>query len=108
MNNREKAKLALKHRLYSQPTWCMIDDLRECVKYPDDFTIELAFKGDKPVGVAILDKRCKMLQVFTRKAERGHGIGSALVRKVKVEGSWGSAESPSNGRIFEYNGVEAR
>ena len=97
--------LARKFRLYSQPDWCLIDNLR----YPEDLKcIALAFVGDTPIGVAIHEDRYPRIQVFVRKALRNNGVGSELVNAVKTEESYGMSDSPSEGRIFEYNGIRVQ
>lgn len=97
--------LARKFRLYSQPGWCLIDELR----YPKGLKcIALAFVGDTPIGVVISKLKCPQMQVFVRKAFRGNGVGSELVNAVKTEKSYGMSNSPSGGRIFEYNGIHVQ
>ena len=109
MDNVEKAKLALRHRLYAQPHWCLIDSLKECVKTGGKhFDISLSIVDDKPVSIALLDNRDKMVQVFTRVKYRGQGLGSENLNKVKKRDIFGSIRSPSKGRIFVNNGIGVR
>lgn len=101
----ENAKIALKHRLYSQPTWSMIDILRSAVE-KDSARVILHYDENKiPIGCAVRVHDNHMIHVFVRKKHRGKGIGTMLVNKLKTKKCWGSKDSPSNGRIFKYNGI---
>lgn len=102
--NIDNAKLALKHRLYSRPDWQLKSEL-ECIAQTGESTCTLFFKDDKPVGCAIREVTSKLVMVFVRKAYRKQGIGSLLVKRIKVDGCWGASSSPSEGKIFKYNGV---
>lgn len=104
----ENAKIALKYRLYSQPTYQLIDALRETIE-EDSWKVVLHYdECGTPVGCAVRNKRTHMIQVFVRKACRGKGIGSILVNQLKTKKSWGSRSSISDGKIFYYNGIRVR
>ena len=102
--NIENAKLALKHRLYSRPDWLLKGAL-ECITQTGESTCTLYYKEGVPVGCAIREVTGNLIMVFVRKAYRKQGIGSLLVKRVKTKNSWGDSNSPSNGRIFRYNGI---
>lgn len=102
--NIANAKLALKHRLYSRPDWELKPEL-ECIAQTGESTCTLYYKDGVPVGCAIREHTSNLIMVFVRKAYRGKGIGSLLVKRVRAKGAWGDSNSPSEGRIFKYNGV---
>ena len=104
----ENAKLALKHRLYSQPTYQLIEALKETI-HTDCSKVVLHYDAHgTPIGCALRLKSTHMIQVFVRKAFRGQGIGRSLVNQLKTKKSWGSKCSISCGRIFECNGIKAK
>ena len=104
----ENALLALKHRLYSNPQYQLIEILRRVALYGEDWKVILHKNLEGiPVGVAVRRKSDHHIQVFVRKACRGQGIGSKLVNKLKTNKSYGSVHSISNGKIFKYNGIRA-
>lgn len=108
MNTVDKAKLALKHRLYSQPNWCLIQELRSCVRNDGvGYKISLRYEGDIPVSIALLKTKTRQVQAFTRKCCRGKGHASLAIKEVvgRRKKCWGANNSPSNGKIFEYNGL---
>tara|TARA_R110000744_G_C19371770_1_gene563124 strand:- start:8851 stop:9198 length:348 start_codon:yes stop_codon:yes gene_type:complete len=102
--NRNNANLALKHRLYSRPDWEMRPELEQTVE-DGKSTCTLYFKDGVPVGCAIRGWSSNLIMVFVRKSYRKQGIGSKLVNRVKTGNSWGCSDSPSNGKIFQYNGI---
>lgn len=104
----ENARLALKHRLYSQPTFQLIDLLRDVVRNDSAKVVLHCNDEGVPVGVAVRTKGRQMIQVFVRKACRGQGIGSKLVSQLKTKHSWGSSSSISQGKIFRFNGVTVK
>lgn len=100
----ENAKLALKHRLYSQPTYRLIEELRGIGLYEAPGRCILHYEDGVPVGCAI--RVNGQIQVFVRKSKRNRGIGRSLVKRLKVRGCWGSKSSISQGRIFDLNGIK--
>lgn len=102
----ENAKIALIHRLYSQPTYLLIEELRSIAAGHKSKCILHYIEGI-PVGVCVRNPNGR-LQVFVRKSHRKKGIGSLLVNKLKTKNSHGSPDSISNGKIFKYNGVRVQ
>lgn len=102
--NADNAKLALKHRLYSNPNWCLKEEL-ECIAQTGESTCTLYCKDGIPIGCAIREVTSNLIMVFVRKAYRKQGIGSLLVKRVRTKESWGDSNSPSKGKIFKHNGI---
>lgn len=102
--NSENAKLALKNRLYSSPEWELKQEL-ENIALTGESTCTLYCKDGKPVGCAVREVTSNLIMVFVRKAYRKQGIGSLLVKRVKTKGCWGSSNSPSKGKIFNFNDI---
>ena len=101
------ADVALKNRLYVSG-WCLSGELiniRECDNA--DYRIALAYEDGVPVGVAVVTED-KNLQVFVRKAKRGHGYGRQLVNAVKSKGCYGICGADGEGKVFVNNGVNFR
>lgn len=103
----EKAELAIKHRLYSNPNWQLLYALRHCVKRKGvGYSISLTFVDNIPVSIALLKKPVKLVMAFTRVKHRGKGYASANLNAVKVKGCFGGKRSPSKGKIFQYNEID--
>ena len=107
--NQLNAEIALKHRLYSSPNWMLIDELRDAKNGDRKITVSLKYVDDVPVGVVTRDHETGLVMVFVRKSFRKKGIGSQLVKRVaRAKNSWGCKDSPSRGKIFSSNGIDAR
>ena len=107
--NQLNAEIALKNRLYSRPNWMLIDELRDAKADNRNITVSLKYVDDVPVGVVTRDHESGLVMVFVRKAFRKKGIGSQLVKRVgRAKNAWGCKDSPSRGKIFSSNGIDAR
>lgn len=78
--SQENAAIALKHRLYVSG-WELRKALKAAVD-DDCFIVKLFWKDGVPVGVCLYSRYIWQIQCFVRKAERGQGIGTKLVRDV--------------------------
>lgn len=77
----KNAKIALSNRLYVSG-WCLNEDLHEILKSQNEKSVvELYYKDDVPVGVAVYHR--SLIQVFVRAKFRRMGIGTKLINQVK-------------------------
>lgn len=81
----EGASVALKNRLYVSG-WNLSSMLKG-MRRRKEGTIILAIKDGTPVGVAVRDAYDEV-HCFVRKAQRGTGIGTKLIRRLDTGGEF--------------------
>lgn len=78
-NQRELARLALRHHLHSRVA--LHEYLRLIRDGHTDYRLAVAFDGETPVSVAVVIRR-KVLMAFTRRAYRNRGIARLTARTI--------------------------